>query len=80
MLTALVILSSIVVFIVALFSPPWGTKIQRKSRSLLEGTQRFSQTKPKVIRWLIDFSSGLSHKLVHGSATGGKKSRWKLPF
>ena len=80
MITALVILTSIVVFFIALFSPARATRIQVHAHRLRLNIQNRARWQPRVVRWAMNIPSGISHFAIHHSIRFGKKSRRKLPF
>ncbi len=77
-LISLVLLLSIAVFIVAFFSPRWGTKAQKRSMQLLDAFLARVRGLPRFVRLIVTKPPIASHKVVHKSAELGKKASKKM--
>jgi hypothetical protein len=77
-LLTIVLLLSLVVFIVAVFSPHKGTRAQHHSQRILNIFLSKIHTWPKWIRAIIDKPPIASHKVFTKSAHLGKATRKKV--
>jgi hypothetical protein len=71
----LVILFAIAVFLISFIAPKKGTAIQRLTLKISDAVSNYASNKPKLIRILLGNSSKISHKAIHKTAHGGKKTK-----
>ncbi len=75
-----IIISALLIFIVALLSPRKGSVIQRKIGRALALISDKVRRKPKAVKLLVETPAVNTHKVLHKSASLGKRGRNKLPL
>ena len=74
----LTVFSSIIIFIVSLFSPRLGTKVQLRLNRYLSTVRKHTRSKPRPIRWAARKPAEQTHTMLHKSARIGKRTRRKI--